>query len=410
VIASIEDAARKKKIKIKSIQDFTAGQIEIEIALAPDQKRDTCIQALYAFTQCEVSLSVRATVIRAHRPVDLDVEAILRENVEQLLARLKAELRWKIDRLEAEWHRKTLVQLFVEHRVYKRIEECKTADAVQNAVLDGLAPFREQLTRDVTKDDVEMLLGIPIKRISRFDIEKNKAELDQIVKDLDEAEKNIAALVPFAIRYLKTLLKTYGGLWPRRTEITSFGAVEMRALTARELTVRIDREKGYLGYEVEGETLFECSSYDKLVLLWKDGRYKSIAPPDKLFVDQNLEYAAVADRDRVMTAVYRHEDLTFMKKFTFGGMIQNKEYLLAPEGSQLLFFADNQPAQLFVKFVKQPRLKILQQIFPTDRLAVRGAGSKGVQMTSKRIRSIGSSKPRTWEDTPDQPAGFLLDF
>jgi topoisomerase-4 subunit A len=410
LIASIEDAARKKKIKIRAINDFTAGKVEIEIQLLPEEKVDNTIAALYAFTQCEVPISSHVVVIHNNRPVEMNVEEILRHNTDRLVLILKKELLLKQKQLLDELHRKTLVQIFVEHRIYKDIEECKTYPEVQKAVLDGVNKYRKLLRRDVTNDDVEMLLAVQIKRISLFDINKNRKDMDQIVIDLEQIEKNLGSLIPYTIRYLKSLLKAYGDQFPRRTKISTFEAIEVRELTAQELTISYDREKGYLGYDVEGEALFQCSSYDKIILVWGNGRYKVIPPPEKMFVDTNVMYCAIYDRDKVMTVIYAEEQITYMKKFNFGGTIMNKEYFCTSENSEVLLFSDQQPEDIYVKYAPRKGQQIHQQIFHTAKLTVRGAKTKGLQMTTKKIQSISTTKPRHWDDKATAPRGAYMDF
>jgi topoisomerase-4 subunit A len=174
IIASIEEAARKKKIKIRSISDFTSAQVEIVITLSPGEDPNKTIAAIYHFTQCEVTIHSSIVVIKGDQPMQLDAEQVIRYNTEQLVALLKRELELRHRELGDELHRKTLVQLFIENRIYKRIEECESYDAVQQAVLKGLQPFRRELTREVNLEDVEMLLGLQIKRISKFDLQKNE--------------------------------------------------------------------------------------------------------------------------------------------------------------------------------------------------------------------------------------------
>lgn len=411
LISSIEESARAGKVPVRAINDFTSAQSEIELTLSVGANPEQAVQALYAFTACEQSLSSRIIVIRGNRPAEMDVPSVLRSSTERLLRLLDAELKHRKKELTEEIHAKTLVQLFVENRIYKRIESCKTYPHVQKAVLDGLAPFRRQLRRDITTDDVEMLLGVRIRRISLFDIEKNRKEIDGLLIELAQVEKNIGALVPYAVRYLQNLLKTYGPQYPRRTESTTFGEVEVRALTARELAVKIDREKGYLGTAVEGENLLECSSLDKLVAVWADGRYKVFPPPDKLFTDTTLLYAARYDRDRVMTMVFRWEYITYLKRFTFGGAIQNKDYLCTPEGSHILFFSDADIPRLYVRYKPAPNQKIHQQIFEPGDVLVKGVQSRGNQMTTKVIDKIafGPNKPRWWRDEDgDGPKGAMV--
>jgi topoisomerase-4 subunit A len=413
IIASIEEAARSGKVPVRSISDFTAATAEVELTLSPGASPAQAIQALYAFTACETPLSSRVIVIRGNRPAEMDVPSVLKANTERLLDLLQKELAHRQQELTEEIHSKTLVQLFIENRIYKRIEACTSYPEVQKAVLEGLAPFRSQLRRDITADDVEMLLGVRIRRISLFDIQKNRKDIDGLVLELAQVDKNLGSLVPYAVKYLQNLLKVYGPQYPRRTELTRFGEIEVRALTARELAVKIDREKGYLGTDVEGEVLFECSSLDKLVCVWADGRYKVFPPPDKLFTDTTLLYCGTYNRDRVMTVVYAFEQITWLKRFTLGGAIMNKDYYCAPEGSQVLFHSVDDVTELYLKYKPSKNQKIHQQIFKPGDVPVKGVQARGNQMTMKVVDKIaaGPSKPRWWRDEDgDGPKGVLFNL
>ena len=411
LIGSIEDAAKKGKIKTKAIRDYTAGKVEIEIALTPEADIAQAIQALYVFTDCEISLSLRPIVIRDQRPVELSVHDILRHNTKRLVELLRKELQIERKKIDEALQSASLVRLFILHRIYKRIEECKTAPEVRQAILDGLLPFRDQLRRDITNDDLDMLLAIPIRRISLYDINKSRKEEDDLLADFDAVEKNLTDVTGYSIKYLKNLYRDYADLHPRRTREAKFDTIEVRELTSKEYALTHDKEKGYLGYDIAGgEPLFHCSSYDKLILVWNDCRYRVIPPPDKLFVDKNLVYAAVYDRDRVVTLVYEADQITHMKRFAFGGVIQNKDYFCVPDGEQgkLLFFADNQPATLYVKYAPRKGQQIHQQEFDPKKVAVRTPKTRGIQMTTKRVASISTQKPRNWDEKAG-PKGALLD-
>src|SRR5580700_6450743 len=202
VIGSIEEAARKRRIKIRSISDFTAAQVEILVTLSPGEDPQKAIAGLYHFSQCEVTIHSNIVVIRGERPVQMDVEEVIRFNTEQLVSRLKQELEIRQEELLDDLHWKSLIQLFIENRIYKRIEECETYEGVQQAVLKGLQPFRRRLTRDVTIEDVEMLLSLQIKRISKFDLKKNEEDKVKIKLELKEVERHLKTLTNYAIDYL----------------------------------------------------------------------------------------------------------------------------------------------------------------------------------------------------------------
>ena len=405
LITSIEDAARRRKIRIRSINDFTAGQAEIEIQLPPEQSADRAMEALYAFTQCQMQIASRLVVIRDNKPVEMDVPGALRYATSRLVEILRRELMRRRRNLHEEIHNQTLVKLFVENRIYKSIETCNSIDAARQAVLDGLVPFRDQLQRDVSYEDVENLLGIAIRRISAFDLEKNLREIDRLRGELVEVEQDLGALVPHALRYLRSLLRKHAAEYPRRTELAKFGEISERDLTANELAICHDREKGYIGHRIAGSPLLSCSPLDRLLLVWKDGRCKVVPPPEKLFVDTSLLYCAILDRERVMTAVYECDLFVHAKKFAAGGLITNRESRIAPKGACIRFLADDNPPVLFVRYVPDSRAKIRQQEFKLERVPVRDRDSRGLVMTAKRIEYIGASKPEDWDDSATGPPG-----
>lgn len=414
LIASVEEAAKKGKIKLKAIHDFTSENVEIEIHLPNDASIPKALQALYAFTDCEISISVRPIVIVDHRPVEMGVHDILRHNTQRLVQLLKKELQIEAKKLDEAIHYAALVRLFIIHRIYKRIEECTTAPAVKTAVLDGLAPFRDQLRRDISNDDIDYLLSIPIKRISQYDLNKSRKEEDDLLADLADVEKSLTDVTAYTIKYLKNIYRDYADLYPRKTRLATFDTIELREITAKELSIVYDREKGYLGHrDVDGETAFHCSSYDKLIVVWSDGRYRVMPPPEKLFVDKNVAYLAVYDRNRTMTLVYTAGMITHMKRFTFGGVIQNKDYWCTaepdPDPAQILLITDTSPDTIYVKYAPRKGQQIHQQEFQPQKLAVRSAKTRGIQMTTKKIASISLNRPRNW-DNKSGPKGTFIDF
>src|ERR1700736_5887371 len=298
VIASIEEAARKRRIKIRSISDFTAAQVEILVTLSPGEDPQKAITALYHFTQCEVDIHSNIVVIKGERPVQMDVDEVVRFNTHQLVSLVKQELELRQNELQDDLHWRSLILLFIENRTYKRIEECATYEAVQQAVLKGLQPFRNQLMRDITIEDVEMLLSLQIKRISKFDLNKNEEDKLKIIQELKEMERRLKRLTDFAIQYLQQLINKYSKQYKRKTQLTTAEEIDVRELTANELSITFDQEKGFLGYQVKGEPAFRCSPLDRLLLVWDNGRYQMIAPPDKLFVDKNLIYFNIFDREK----------------------------------------------------------------------------------------------------------------
>ncbi len=410
LMASIEDAVKKKKVPVRQIDDFTAGKVEIELTLSQGASQDKAIQALYAFTKCENSVSSRLICLREGKPVEMTVDEVLRENTRQLLEILEGELTLKKNKLLDEFHNKTLVQIFVENRIYKHIEQCKTYEAVIKAIYKGLEPFKKQLRRAIVDEDIEMLLGVRIKRISLFDIEKNRKDIEDILAELAQVEKDLKALKGYATRYLKRLIKEYRDEYPRRTKATGFTEVEVRELTATELQIRQD-DNGFIGTNVKGETILECSSLDKLLVVWTDGKYMVMPPPDKLFVDSRLERCELFDRDKQYTCVYTDSRITYLKRFKVGGAIMNREYFMSQgEKSKLQLLTDGTPEAIYVKYNPAKNQRIHQQKFKPAEIAVKGVKSRGNRMTTKSIKYIGVEPGRWWDKDAeeDAPDGVLL--
>jgi topoisomerase-4 subunit A len=388
LIASIEDAARKKKIKIRSISDFTAAKVEIVITLSPGEDPEKAVAALYHFSQCEMTIHSSIVVIQGERPVQMDVDQVIRANTDQLVQLLKRELEISEGEHNDELHRKSLIQVFIEHRIYKKIEDCETYEEVQKAVLRGLAPYRPQLTRDITAEDGEILLSLPIKRISKFDLQKNNEEKVKIVQELKEIRQNLRRLIPYTIAYLEELITRYGKTYRRRTQLTEAEEIDVRELTAEELPIVHDEERGFLGSEVKGEAVFRCSPLDRLMLVWESGRYQMMPPPERMFVDKDLAYFGIYDRDRVFTIVYSTSKATFLKRFAFGGAIMNRDYSCTQEGAKIRFIIDRPVKELRLKYRHAKGSRVHEQIFTTNDIITRGPKARGLQVTKRIVSSV----------------------
>ncbi|MCK4999877.1 MAG: DNA topoisomerase IV subunit A [Anaerohalosphaera sp.] len=408
VIRSIEDAVKKKKVPVKTINDFTAEKVEIEIVLSPDSNHDKAIQKLYAFTKCETTLSSSIVVISNGRPVEMNTSQVLRTNVKQLLSILKRELNLRKHDLLEEFHSKSLIQIFVENRIYKKIEECKTYSAVVDAVAKGLEPFRGQLKRDISKKDIEMLLGVRIKRISRFDINKNRKDIEAILSELEKVEKHLSNIKSYAVKYLKKLINNYGPVYPRCTSIETFKAPDKRKLTANELTINLDTEKGFLGYNAKGDPKLQCSSLDKLLILKNDGTFVVMPPPETYYVDDKLLWCGFYNRDLEFMAVYSEWGVTHIKRFKVGGVIMNSDYAYIPKNAKLLLFCADLPQKLYVKYTATKRQRISQQTFDPGQVRVKSLKANGIQLTSKEVARIGTKPGRWWDKKIKSPQGILL--
>lgn len=406
LIASIEDASHKGKIKVKSVNDFTSDEVEIEVKAPGGVSAEQLIDALYAFTDCEVTITSRITVIRNNRPVEMTVSEVLRENTAQLVELMKRELELKEKQLQEEIHARTLERIFIEERIYKNIEKCKTNEAVFAAVHAGLKPFRKELLRDVTDADVEKLLQVRIRRISLFDINKHREETEKIKADLAETRKNLKGLTKFVIAHIEALIEKYGPLYPRLTKSSRYDEVDAKEVAFKSFKVAYDRESGYVGHKVSGEEFrVDCTKFDKLVLVFKDGHYKVTELPEKLFVGPDLFYCGLPERERIFTLVYTNRDATYIKRFTFGGTILNRDYRCIPEKSRILFFEPGTPKEVFIRYKAAPYQKINQQTCDPKEVEVKGAKTRGRQISIKEVAAVNSKPPRGWD--PEAPTTKL---
>jgi topoisomerase-4 subunit A len=400
LIASIEDAVQKGKLKVKSINDFTSENVEIEIRCHAGVDAEKLIDALYAFTDCEVTIASRIVVIKENRPVELTVSEILRENTEQLVAILKRELELREQQLLDELHYRTLERIFIEERIYKLIEKCKTNEAVFASVYEGFKPFKKQLVRDLADADVEKLLQVRIRRISLFDINKHREEMEKTKAELDETRKNLKGLTKYVIGHLEALLEKYGPLYPRlTTKSARHEEVDVKAVAFKSFKVSYDRESGYVGYKVSGEEFkLECTKFDKILLVFKDGTYKVSELPEKLFVGPELFFCGLPERERIFTCAYTDRNASYLKRFKFGGTILNKAYLCIPEKSRILFFAPDTPKLLYVRYKPAPHQKISQQTCEPEQVEVKSPKTRGRQISIKDISSVTAEPTRGWDE------------
>lgn len=426
---SIEKAIKTKKLPIRHIDDFTAEKVEVELSLAPGSDAEKVRKALYAFTECERKIVSRIVVLRDNRPCEMTVSEVLACHAELLQDIFRREFEVRLGEIDALIARKTLEALFIEKRIYKRIENVKTAEAVSREIREGFKPYLKIVGHELTDDEVEMLLKIPIRRISLYDINRHIEEMNALRAEYAQVTDDLAHLARTAVRHLKALIKEYGKDYPRLTEVTAgFQEIDERALTSTELTIRLS-DDAYFGHDIrQGQPLFACSSLDKLYVLWSDGRYRFMPPPDKLLADAvyapGKEWldalkprapvrffdAGIYGRDDVFTCVY-YEPLygfTYLKRFTWGGMIMNKDYALVPEGATVILFCKGTPGAIYVKFKYMKGQRITQQVFDPSEARVTSASSKGIQMTPKQIERIDTKKAQWWVESEGATKGALF--
>jgi topoisomerase-4 subunit A len=398
LIDSVEKAAKAGKIKIISINDYTAEEVEIEIKLARGIYSKDTIKALYAFTDCEVPISPNLTLVQDGVPRTATVEEVLHHNTEKLLADLTRELEIDKKRLEDRLHARLLEQIFIEERIYKTIEEKTSYKAVIAGVDEALEAFKKELKRPVVTEDIERLLEIRIKRISRYDINKQKKEIKSIRADIRTIKTYLKDMVGFTINYIDTILNKYGESYPRLTELKEFTEVSVRRVALSNLTVCYDSEQGFLGHQIKasssGKADFSipCSEYDRLLLIYESGIYKVVQVIDKLFVGHDVRWVGKIKKGLVFNMVYREgrENLCYVKRFATPKFILDKEYKLFDNHKRskilLLTFGEEKSAR--ASLMPSPRAKsnLVEIIF--DDYIVKGPGAKGKRVSTRIVRRV----------------------
>lgn len=394
LITSIESAAKKNKIKISSISDYSTDKVEIEIKLARGVHTKDTVDALYAFTDCELSISVNLLVIKEDKPTLMTICSVVEYAAEKLKEILQKELLLEGKQLKDKLHARTLEQIFIEERIYKKIEKMTTQEMVVKAVVSGFKPFSEQIKREVTVEDVERLLKIPIRRISLYDINKIKKEITDIQNRLKEIKKHLASLVNYACAFLDKIIDKYKNDFPRKTEIISFDQVDVREAAQRNLKLKYDKTTGYLGYEVNGNVLFDVSQYDRILVIRKTGSYSVMDAPDKFFVDKGMLYCGFMDNETVtnttFTTIYKinRNGFPYIKRCKIEKYILNKGYSIIPEKCTLLKLTTEEEAEIFLEYKPKPRLKILKERFHIRDYLVKGTKAGGVRLANKEIKTV----------------------
>lgn len=396
LLDSIDSAYKAGKIKISSVDNFTTDHCCIEIKLARGVYAKDVIPALYAYTDCEKSISCQMLVIKDNMPVNMTATEIIKYYAKKLVAIIKDELEFERGKLTDELHVRTLERIFVEERIYKKIEEQKTAEDVKKAVIKGFVPFKKELIREINDDDIEHLLQIPIRRISLFDINKNKDQVAAINARLKEIAKRLKNLTLCAVEYLNYMIEKFSkySSLERQTQITSFAQVEVKKIVKRDIPLRYD-DKGYLGTNVAGGTeIIKVTPYDRIFFVRKSGIYSVCDVPQKMFVDSGMWYCNYAEKEIInnvlFTIVYRDlkTKFCFIKRCRVPSWIMNRDYMFAPEGTEVLHIDTRQKFKFTLNYTKKPRLSKLTEEFNATDFLEKGVKSLGVRLANKEVDSI----------------------
>ncbi len=394
LIASIETASQRGKIKVGSIQDFTTDRAEIHLALPRGVSADETLPQLWAYTDCEVTLHPRLTVIDDRHPVDLSVSDLLRELTKRLKAIIKAELEHELAKLTSRKHWLTLEQIFIEERVYKALEKAKTAEAVRKTVWTGMKPFTRRMIRKMTEDDVTKLLQLHIRRISAYDIQKFRDDMGEIERNIRAVNRKLKNLTKTTIGVLEDLLDRYGKDYPRRTEITTFGAVDKRKVARQSIRVAYDPKSGFWGSSVRAsEHAMTMSEYDRALIVSSDGSYRIVGPEEKRLIPGKVVYCQPFDEKQGLhvTVVYRNaQKFAFGKRIHIHKFVRAREYTLCKvekgkKGKLDFFLLDDDPGCLFLAFVHKPRQRVKDTTYDLNTLVETSVGARGARLAPKPV-------------------------
>jgi len=402
LIESITKAIEKGKIKAKRVDDLTSAQVEIQIHLMPGVSSDKTLDALYAFTDCEINISPNCCVIADQKPQFLTVSDVLKHSVERTKDLIRQELEIRKNELLEQLHFYSLEKIFIEERIYKdkKFEQAPTINAVCEHIDDRLTPYYPSLVREVTKDDILKLLEIKMQRILKFNKDKADELMTRIKAEIEEIDRDLANLVEVTANWFQFLKDKYGKEHPRLTEIRNFDTIEATKVAEANQKLYINRTDGFIGMGLKkDEFVCNCSDIDDIIIFYKDGKYKVIRVADKVFVGKNILHVAVFKKNDSRTTynvVYRDgkKGWYFMKRFNVTSMTRDKEYDLTQgtPGSKVMYFTANPNGEAeIIKVTLDPNPKLKKIFIDQDfsQVMIKGRGSKGNLLTKNPVHRIG---------------------
>lgn len=399
LIDSIIKANEKGKIKIKKIEDNTSDAVEINIHLNNDVSPDKTIDALYAFTDCEIPISPNACVIVGHKPMFLNVSEILRQNTDHTVSLLKKELEIELHELQEKWHFASLEKIFIENEIYQEIKGKSSKEEVYQSIDKALKPFTKNLLRAVTTDDIIKLTELPFMRISRYDQDKAIENLLALEGKIEQAKHHLLHLIPYAIDYYTNIQKKYGKGKERKTELRIFDTIDATKVAVANEKFYANFEDGFIGTSLKKDQyLFDCSDIDDIITFQKDGTMKVVKVEAKTFIGKNIEHVAVwkkNDKRTVYNMIYREgkDGPYYMKRFSVTGVTRNTDYKLASDkkGSEMLYFSANPNGEAEkVTVLLKPNARIRKNKIDIDfsDLAIKGRDSKGNVVTKYIVKKV----------------------
>jgi topoisomerase IV subunit A len=403
IIDSIIAANEKGKIRIRKIDDNTARNVEILVHLTPGVSPDQTIDALYAFTECEVSISPNNCVVENGKPAFMGVNEILRVSTEKTLELLKMELQIRLDELKEQLHFSSLEKIFIEKEIYEDIKKCKTDEEIDKAILKGFKPYSNMLVRPISEEDIKRLRKIFIERISKFNSFKADEVIRNILSEIEEVKNHLDHLVDFAIEYFRQIRKKYGKGKERKTELRNFDTIEAVKVAAATQKLYVNREEGFAGTGLrKDEFVCDCSDIDDVIAFRENGMFSVVKVAEKVFMGQNIIHIAIFqknDERTVYNMIYRDgkNGKIMVKRFSVRGVTRDKEYTVTKgtPDSRVLYFTANPNGEAEVVHIDlkpKPRLKKLSYDFDFSTLEIKGRASVGITLSKYAIKKIEQRK------------------
>ena len=357
---SIEQGVKKGKIKINSINDYTSEKVEIELKTSRGESAEDVLKSLYAYSDCELSISVNLITLVENKPVQLTVNKVLEYNTKKLVLDLKKELEIENGKLMQKLHDLTLEQIFIENRIYKKIEELKTYESIIETITREMNKFKHLFIRPLVDDDIEKLLQIKIKRISRFDIENHRKEKDDIVRAIKDIDVKLKNIKKHTIEYLGNLIEKYGKDYQRKTKIIKMDTISIKDIPAEEIKIFWDKKGGFLGTDVRGDHYFLATTFDKFLVISKDSTYKIISIDSKIFIDTNVIYINKFNPQKIFSVIYTdlESNLSYAKKFKIEKFITNKIYTIGSSNQGIIKYMSFDPEDKVMIYYKKKHLSI----------------------------------------------------
>ncbi len=399
LIDSIVSANEKGKIKIKRVDDKTSDRVRVIITLLPGTDLDQTIDALYAFTDCEISISPNVCVIDENKPRFITVTEILKISADRAIALLKEELQIRLGELAEAWHFSSLEKIFIENRIYIKIEECETWASIISTIDEGLEPFKPLLKRDVTKDDIIKLTEIKIKRISKYDAFKADEQLKSLETEIEEVEYNLAHIIQYTIDYFLRIKEKYSKGRERKTEIRNFDEIIASNVAIANKKLYVNKKEGFAGMELKKEEFVaDCSDIDDVIVFRKDCSYFITKISDKFFIGNKIIHIAILKRNDVRTiynVVYRdgNSGRSYIKRFAVKAVTRDKEYMLSKseKNSEILYFSANPNGEaetILVKLKPKPRIRVKEWEYGFGEIAIKNRNAQGNILTKHSVHKI----------------------